>query len=266
MHCLDQATPVATVGACFDREGRDERWCIVHFAVIARKPPSSGVDARYRARIFVFLLGAVLLFVGLSVVYQGVATLESLKIVEGERDGWQRPGDVIEALDLDEGSSVVDLGCGARYFTLELSRTVGDRGDIIAVNVRTLPLIFLRIRALLQRRWNITIVRGEPNDPQLPLGTVDAILIANTYHELTNRDMILAQTFRSLRSGGRLVIVDRGPEEAVEAGARSGHHEVPLAMAETHLLKHGFEIVSRVGRFIDRPPDEPWWLVVARKP
>ncbi len=161
---------------------------------------------------------------------------------------------------------MVDLGSGAGYFALKLSRTVGSRGEVIAVDIRRLPLAFLRIRALLQRRWNLRIVRSEPNDPHLPLGSVDAILIANTYHELNNRRMILARAFQALRSGGRLVIVDRGPEEATEGDAAGGHHELPLAMAESDLLEAGFDLVSRAGRFIDRPPDEPWWLVAVRKP
>ena len=231
-----------------------------------RPAASNRSPQEYRARVLFFLLVAVLLLVGLNVVYQAIATLDRLQAVEAERDGWQRPDDVIEALNLRQGSAVVDLGCGAGYFALKLSRTVGSRGQVIAIDIRRLPLAFLRVRALFRRRWNIQIVRSEANDPNLPVGTMDGILIANTYHELTDRGTILAKAFRSLRAGGRLVIVDRGPEEQGEAGAGGGHHELPLAIAESELLGHGFQSVQRVDRFIDRPPDEPWWLIVARKP
>ena len=145
--------------------------------------------------MFAFLLAALLLPIGLFVLYQGVGTLQRLTVVEAERDRWQRPAEVIASLGLKDGSVVVDLGCGAGYFALKLSRTVGDTGKVIAVDLRRLSLAFLRIRALLQRRWNLTATHVEPSDSQLPLAAVDGVLIANTYHELTYRDTILDPGF-----------------------------------------------------------------------
>jgi hypothetical protein len=44
------------------------------------------------------------------------------------------------------------------------------------------------------------------------------------------------------------------------------HHEVPPDLAEAEVTHAGFEIIQQQDRFIDRPGDEPWWLLVARKP
>jgi SAM-dependent methyltransferase len=88
---------------------------------------------------------------------------------------------------------------------------------------------------------------------------VDAILLANTYHELDNRGLVLSQAFRALRSGGRVVILDRGDGHGVT------HHEVSLAAVETDLADRGFELIHRDARFIERAPAESWWLAVARK-
>jgi SAM-dependent methyltransferase len=55
---------------------------------------------------------------------------------------------------------------------------------------------------------NLAMVRGEASDPRLPAAAVDAILVANTFHELEDPDAILVRAREALRPGGRLVIVD----------------------------------------------------------
>ena len=78
---------------------------------------------------------ALLLFV----VQQAVATLEILTAVERERDGWQRPQEILQQLDVHPGNVVVDLGSGAGYFTLKLAPMVGPNGRVLAVGNRAAP-------------------------------------------------------------------------------------------------------------------------------
>jgi hypothetical protein len=102
----------------------------------------------------------------------------------------------------------------------------------------------------------------------LPPVPVDAVLIANTYHELTAPEPILRALFTSMRSGARLVVVDRGPRDSDEPSTTAtAHHEVSATVAERELNQQGFQTVIREDRFIDRSGDEDrWWLIVFRKP
>ena len=189
-------------------------------------------------------------------------------IVEAERDRWQRPADVIDGLDLGEGSIVADLGSGVGYFALKLSDRVGRRGRVLAVDVRRFPLLFLRTRALLSGRRNLETIHGEPDDPHLPAGGSDAVLVANTYHELTHPEAMLRRLFEALRSGGRLVVVDPGPDTLdgePAAGPEAHHHESP-ASAEALLRTVGFEILRRQDAFVEGTDHGRWWLIVARRP
>jgi SAM-dependent methyltransferase len=115
---------------------------------------------------------------------------------------------------------------------------------------------------------NVRIIVGDADNPHLPTGVADAVLIANTYHEFRNPELMLDHTLRALRPGGRLVIVDRGPRalktKSQENGSH-GHYELPLADVEDIVRRMGFEIIRREDRFIDRPLDDPWWLLAARK-
>ena len=213
-------------------------------------------------RLALFLFCALLIFLSFYILYAFTNTLNQLDLVELDRDHWQRPLDVLRALDLREGNTVVDLGSGAGYFALKLSPAVGKRGQVLAIDLRRLSLFFLWTRALLRGQHNIRVMVGEEDNPRLPDGTVDAVLICNTYHEFSNRERMLEHTFRSLRTGRRLVLVDRAP--GVTEAEQS--HEIPLPVAETELRKMGFQIVRREYPFLDQPGDGSWWLLIAQKP
>ena len=209
------------------------------------------------------LLGcAIIILLALNTLYAFTSTLNRLDTVELERDQWQRPLDIIRALNLQPGNTVVDLGSGAGYFALKLSPAVGERGQVLAVDLRRLSLVFFWTRALLRGQRNIHVIVDEEDNPRLPIGSVDAVLICNTYHEFSIPELVLNRVFRALRPGGRLVVVDR----AARAGEAQHAHEVPLKIVEGQLRNQGFEILGQDDSFIVRPPEDVWWLAVGRKP
>jgi len=212
-----------------------------------------------------FLFSAVLILAAFNTLSSVSNTLNRLNVVESERDRWQRPSEVLRSLTVREGSTVVDLGCGAGYFTLKLAAIVGSRGEVLGVDLRRVSLFFLRIRAPMRNLHNINIIVGTADDPHLPVERVDAVLIANTYHEFTHPHLMLDHVWRSLHRGGRLVIVDRGPRKETEGSVAHGH-ELQPERVEVELRRKGFELLSRDDHFIEQRGDEPWWLMVARRP
>ena len=202
------------------------------------------------------------------VVSQALATLDALTRIEQERDQWQRPSAVLDALDVADGSVVADVGAGAGYFALKLGAIVGPNGQVLATDIRRLSLAFLWMRARRSGEWQVHVIHGRVDEPYLPAGAVDAVLIANTFHELSDPPAILAAVFQALKPGGRLVILDRGPRGAAhESETPSIDHELPLTSAEPQLSQAGFNISRRDDHFIDiAGEDHVWWLLVAVKP
>jgi hypothetical protein len=94
--------------------------------------PDSGVQRAYRVRIGILVLFISVVAPLLFVIGQGVQTIRELTAIELARDQWQRPPDILQALNLQEGSSVVDLGSGVGYFTLKLPPIVGNRARFLA--------------------------------------------------------------------------------------------------------------------------------------
>ncbi len=195
---------------------------------------------------------------------------------DAPRDQWQRPTDVFEALGLTEGSVVADLGAGGGWFTTRLARAVGSNGRVYAVDVNPISLRELR-EALPKELTNIEIVRGEENDPKLPAGQLDAVLVVNAYHEFAEYAAVLARVREALRPGGRLVLIEPTPLRAEDTtrAAQAKRHQIAIEFAEADLAEAGFEIVRKDLSFVKRPGHQmPGgvihapidWLLVARRP
>jgi ubiquinone/menaquinone biosynthesis C-methylase UbiE len=212
-----------------------------------------------RYRVLLFLLCSVLIFIGFAALYDGLNTLNRLDYVERERDGWQRPEDILQELNLRDGVTVADIGCGAGYFALKLSPKVGRSGKVLAIDIRRESLAFLWVRSFMRGDRNISIVRNEPDDPSLP-ERVDGVLIVNTYHEFQHPEAILGAVRRSLSPDGRLVIADRGSD----SGEVKAHHTADVEHVNEELAAEGFEVVRRNNRFIEDARAGQWWLITAR--
>jgi ubiquinone/menaquinone biosynthesis C-methylase UbiE len=221
----------------------------------------------YRLKLLCFFLCALALFFLLSTGYSALNTISRLDRVEAERDQWQRPTEVVQALGIRPGDVAAEIGCGSGYFALKLSSAVGKMGRVLAEDIRRLPLVFLWFRTIFKNQRNITVVHGTAADPHLPPNHLNEVLIANTYHELTDSHEILARVRQSLVSGGRLLIVDRAPKAAQSGASQLAEHEISAEQVESELREANFEIVTRQNHFVERDPgDESWWLIVARKP
>jgi ubiquinone/menaquinone biosynthesis C-methylase UbiE len=239
--------------------------------------PDDQIQRAYRVRVTLFFVLAVIMIAVLFLIYQLSHTFYQLNLAESERDRWQGPDDVIESLNLKDGNVVVDVGSGVGYFSLKLAPKVAEHGSVLAEDILGQSLTFLWIRAFLQHQTNIRIIHGNPDNPLLPKGGVDAVLIANSYHEFTRPLAMLDHTFRALRSGGRLVVLDRGPRSfhGESREIQMQQYQIAAAIAEDEIRQRGFDVISRDDHFIDRPAterpgdrpdDHVWWLIVARKP
>jgi ubiquinone/menaquinone biosynthesis C-methylase UbiE len=139
-----------------------------------------------------------------------------------ERDAWQKPQVVIEALGVQPEQFVADVGAGTGYFTVRLSRVVGRKGRVIAVDVEPAMVEFIRTRATTAGLDNIESILTRPNEPGLEPSSVDLVFICNTWHHIDDRLRYLGRLRGVLRPGGRVAIVDFKPGE-LPVGPPKGH-------------------------------------------
>ena len=126
------------------------------------------------------------------------------------RDAWQMPDRVIRELDLKRGQTVADIGAGTGYFSVRLARTEAAP-KVYAVDIEPAMITYLKDRASRERVSNLVPILAEPDDPKLP-GTVDVVLIVDTYHHIGGREAYFRRLIKSLKPGGRVAIVDFRPD------------------------------------------------------
>ncbi len=130
-----------------------------------------------------------------------------------ERAREEQPDRVVAALKIPKGAVVVDLGAGVGYFTWRLARQVGPSGKVIAVDIQQ-RMFDLLARNMTERGIeNVAIVLGTDQNPRLPEGEVDLVLLVDVYHELAYPGKTMERVRRSLKPGGRLVLVEYRKED-----------------------------------------------------
>ncbi|HET8578198.1 MAG TPA: class I SAM-dependent methyltransferase, partial [Methylomirabilota bacterium] len=157
------------------------------------------------ADALVAIAAALLLAVGLL---SGCTSFKRLAYEGFARDGWQQPELVIAALGVHPGDRVADLGSGSGYFTLRLARAVGPGGRVYAVDVDEEMNEYLRHRVAQAGLANVDVLLGRFDDPLLPDGGVDLVLVVDTYHHLKDRPAYFRKLQRDLAPGGRVAVID----------------------------------------------------------
>ncbi len=123
-----------------------------------------------------------------------------------QRDAWQRPDQVIDALELQADARVADLGAGTGYFAVRLAGAVPE-GQVYAVDIEPSMVQFLDERAESGGLDNMRGVLGGPNSAALP-EPVDLALMCDVLHHLDDPGGYFAGLRSSLRPNARVVIID----------------------------------------------------------
>ncbi len=208
-----------------------------------------------------------LLFVLISLV---MTSAISAQVQHTRRDEWQKVDEIFAAMRLSPGDNVADVGAGGGFLTVRLSEAVGEEGRVYAEDITERS-----IRELTEQIENLAIsnvepVLGETDDPNLPEGELDAVVIVNSYHEMNQPESMLVGIWRSLQSGGRLVIVDNPPRDSTSSrGTQMRAHDIHIGVVEQDLIAAGFEILERRPDFIDTGSGRSGhhqWMLVAVKP
>ena len=125
-----------------------------------------------------------------------------------DRDLWQRPDQIMDALGIADASVVADIGAGSGWFTTRLARRVGPQGLVYAEDVQKEMMAAISRRVGREGFNNVKPVLGSKNDPRLPAASLDAALMVDAYHEVEDRVSMLSNLAKALKPQGRLGIVD----------------------------------------------------------
>ncbi|WP_431197948.1 class I SAM-dependent methyltransferase, partial [Rhodopirellula bahusiensis] len=163
-------------------------------------------------------------------------------LVRPERDDEEKAGESFDRLGLEPGMTVVDLGCGNGYWTIPMARAVavnataessdldppGEENDespnadaasesldgkVLAVDIQREMLQMLQRNAARAKLDNIQPVLGAIDDPKLPAGKVDLVLLVDVYHEFSHPESMLWAIRQSLKPDGVIALLEYRAED-----------------------------------------------------
>ena len=118
-----------------------------------------------------------------------------------ERDAWQLPHNVMEALALKPSEVVADIGAGTGYFA---RRFAMHAAKVYAVDIDAKLLEIAKQKSPA----NVETVLATADDPKLPEHGIDTIFFCDVLHHIENRPAYYTKLARALKPGGRIVDID----------------------------------------------------------
>jgi len=171
---------------------------------------------------------------------------ENLGLLESpDRDAWQKPDQIMDALGIADGSKVADIGAGAGWFTIRVARRVGPNGTVYAEDVQRQMLEAIRRRVSREGLLNVQGRLGTETDPNLPERAIDAILVVDVYPEVDDRVTFLRNLARALKPNGRIGIVNYKPGQGGPGPSPTEGVRVESTAVETDAQAAGLRVLSR---------------------
>ena len=155
---------------------------------------------------------------------------------EANRDENEEPQQLARLMGLRSGMVVGDIGAGAGYHAVKLSRLVGPSGAVVAQDVRRDYLTYLAKRVQRLKLTNVRIALGDPHDPRLPAASLDAAILVHMYHEIAEPYAFLYNLAPALKPGARVGIVD--------LDRPTQQHGTPPALLRCELAAIGYRALS----------------------
>ena len=210
----------------------------------------------WNTKFSIFMLGAALLCASVALAGQD----------DGKaRDAWQRPEAVMDALGIKPGSVVGDIGAGGGYFTFHLAQRVGPKGKVYAEDILEDEVNKIRERAAKEKLSQIETVLGAKDDPKLPEGSLDSVLIVNAYHEMREHDAMLRAVFRALKPGGLLAIIDAPAAPGEPREKYYDRHRIPEQFVRDDTAHNGFTFVRQEVGFNSPESGRDYFFLIFKK-
>ncbi len=161
-------------------------------------------------------------------------------LVRPEREAEEQPDAALDAIGIAKGSVAADVGAGAGYMTWRLAERVGPSGKVYANDIQQKMLDLLRQNMEQRKLTNVETVLGAMDDPKLPAGAIDLVLLVDVYHEFSEPQSMLRHIRQSLKPDGRLVLLEYRAEDP-KVPIRP-EHKMTVAQAKAEVEPEGYRL------------------------
>lgn len=142
----------------------------------------------------------------MSQIFFDESFVEQLEALYRTRDVLRRRALVYDALGARSGDRILDAGCGPGFYVAELLDQVGDDGFVTGVDISADMLAVASRRS--EGRANVAFREGRVTALPLEDESVDRAICVQVLEYVAELEVALAELYRVVRPGGRVVIWD----------------------------------------------------------
>jgi ubiquinone/menaquinone biosynthesis C-methylase UbiE len=180
-------------------------------------------------------------------------------LVRDTREAEERPDQALDELKIGKGWTVADVGAGVGYMSWRLAARVGSGGKVYANDIQPGMLELLKKNMQERNVTNVVPILGEPDDPKLPTGQMDLVLLVDVYHEFNQPEKMLRHIRESLKADGRMVLLEYRAEDPNVPIVPL--HKMTVAQVKAEIEPEGF----RLDKVIETLPRQHI-IIFRRKP
>jgi len=157
-----------------------------------------------------------------------------------EREAEEQPDRALDLIGIAKDSTIADVGAGNGYITWRLAQRAGPKGKVYAVDIQREMLDMLRKNMRDRKIVNVEPILGAFDDPKLPAGAIDLIILVDVYHEFSEPQKMVRKMRESLKPDGRLVLLEyRGEDPAVPIRPE---HKMTVQQVKAELEPEGLRL------------------------
>ena len=123
------------------------------------------------------------------------------------RESQEKPSKIVNALDLKDTDIVADIGAGTGYMSFRIAPKVLD-GKVFAVDIQPEMLDIIKFYQKETNINNVEPILATATNPNLPKESVDLALMVDAYHEFEYPKEVMQGVVKSLKPGGKAVLVE----------------------------------------------------------
>jgi ubiquinone/menaquinone biosynthesis C-methylase UbiE len=179
-------------------------------------------------------------------------------LVRPERVTEEHPDQALDAIGIEPGSTVADIGAGIGYFTWRLAARVGPGGVVYGEDIQQ-PMLDALTKNVAARHFNnVRAVLGTADDPKLPKNSLDLVLLVDVYHEFSEPEKMLDRIREALKPDGRIVFVEYRAEDPNVPIKEE--HKMTVSQVRAEVQPEGY----RFDKTIEVLPEQH--IIIFRKP
>ncbi len=170
--------------------------------------------------------------------FHGAAWLE-----RPTREKEEQPFKVLEYMKLKNGDTVADIGCGTGYYARKIAKQVAPDGKVYGVDIQ--PEFIEMIQEYCEKEGitNVVPILGDEDNPKLPKGEIDWIIMADVYHEFQKPQAMLDEMRQALKPDGRIALLEYRLNGETAAHIKL-EHRMSVAQVLAEWNPAGFELVD----------------------